>query len=47
VSEGNEGRKLGRDLAHNGDEEKEHASMTLAWLARRDSILDAALRTYR
>jgi ferritin-like protein len=33
-------------LAHNRDEEKEHASMTLEWLRRRDSILDRHLRTY-
>jgi ferritin-like protein len=33
-------------LAHNRDEEKEHASMTLEWLRRRDSVLDRHLRTY-
>jgi hypothetical protein len=33
-------------LAHNRDEEKEHASMTLEWLRRRDAVLDAHLRTY-
>ncbi len=33
-------------LAHNRDEEKEHASMTLEWLRRRDPILDRHLRTY-
>jgi uncharacterized protein len=33
-------------LAHNRDEEKEHASMTLEWLRRRDPTLDAHLRTY-
>jgi ferritin-like protein len=33
-------------LAHNRDEEKEHAAMTLEWLRRRDPALDAALRTY-
>jgi uncharacterized protein len=33
-------------LAHNRDEEKEHAAMTLEWLRRRDAVLDAALRTY-
>jgi uncharacterized protein len=33
-------------LAHNRDEEKEHASMTLEWLRRRDSALDRHLRTY-
>src|SRR5215475_7779872 len=33
-------------LAHNRDEEKEHAAMTLEWLRRHDPKLDAALRTY-
>ena len=33
-------------LAHNRDEEKEHASMTLEWLRRRDPKLDEHLRTY-
>lgn len=33
-------------LAHNRDEEKEHASMTLEWLRRRDPMLDRHLRTY-
>lgn len=33
-------------LAHNRDEEKEHASMTLEWLRRRDAELDRHLRTY-
>ena len=33
-------------LAHNRDEEKEHASMTLEWLRRRDPVLDRVLRTY-
>ena len=33
-------------LAHNRDEEKEHACMTLEWLRRRDAVLDAHLRTY-
>ncbi|MEX5634764.1 encapsulin-associated ferritin-like protein [Parafrankia sp. FMc2] len=33
-------------LAHNRDEEKEHAAMTLEWLRRRDPVLDAQLRTY-
>ena len=33
-------------LAHNRDEEKEHAAMTLAWLRRHDSALDKHLRTY-
>lgn len=33
-------------LAHNRDEEKEHASMLLEWLRRRDAKLDEMLRTY-
>jgi ferritin-like protein len=33
-------------LAHNRDEEKEHAAMTLEWLRRRDPALDQHLRTY-
>ena len=33
-------------LAHNRDEEKEHASMVLEWLRRRDPQLDKNLRTY-
>jgi len=33
-------------LAHNRDEEKEHASMVLEWLRRRDAKLDAELRAY-
>ena len=33
-------------LAHNGDEEKEHAAMVLEWLRRRDPVMDEMLRTY-
>jgi hypothetical protein len=33
-------------LAHNRDEEKEHAAMVLEWLRRHDPALDAKLRTY-
>jgi ferritin-like protein len=33
-------------LAHNRDEEKEHAVMTLEWLRRRDPALDRVMRTY-
>jgi ferritin-like protein len=33
-------------LAHNRDEEKEHAAMALEWLRRRDPVLDQQLRTY-
>jgi ferritin-like protein len=37
---------LAEILAHNRDEEKEHAAMTLEWLRRRDPVLDEQLRTY-
>ena len=33
-------------LAHNRDEEKEHAAMVLEWLRRHDAVLDKHLRTY-
>jgi ferritin-like protein len=33
-------------LAHNRDEEKEHAAMVLEWLRRQDPKLDANLRKY-
>ena len=33
-------------LAHNRDDEKEHAAMALEWLRRRDPELDAQLRKY-
>lgn len=33
-------------LAHNRNEEKEHASMLLEWLRRHDRELDAHMRTY-
>jgi ferritin-like protein len=38
--------ELAAILAHNRDEEKEHASMVLEWLRRNDPILDKHLRTY-
>jgi uncharacterized protein len=38
--------ELAAVLAHNRDEEKEHAAMTLEWLRRRDPVLDRHLRTY-
>jgi len=37
---------LKRILAHNRDEEKEHASMLLEWIRRRDSVFDKELRDY-
>jgi ferritin-like protein len=33
-------------LAHNRDEEREHAAMTLEWLRRNDPVWDRVLRTY-
>jgi len=33
-------------LAHNRDEEKEHAAMALEWLRRNDETWDRVLRTY-
>jgi uncharacterized protein len=38
--------ELASVLAHNRDEEKEHAAMTLEWLRRQDPTLDRHLRTY-
>lgn len=38
--------ELAAVLAHNRDEEKEHAVMTLEWLRRHDPVLDGHLRTY-
>ena len=40
------GEELSGLLAHNRDEEKEHAAMLLEWLRRRDPALDRHLRTY-
>jgi uncharacterized protein len=37
---------LGAIMAHNRDEEKEHAMMLLEWLRRHDPTLDAHMRTY-
>jgi len=33
-------------LAHNRDEEKEHAAMVLEWIRRKDSTMDKELRDY-
>jgi uncharacterized protein len=38
--------ELAAILAHNRDEEKEHAAMVLEWLRRRDPTFDAHLRDY-
>jgi ferritin-like protein len=39
-------RDLAAVLAHNRDEEKEHAAMTIEWLRRNDAVFDRHLRTY-
>ena len=44
--EATEDASLGAILAHNRDEEKEHAAMTLEWLRRHDPVLSGHLRTY-
>jgi ferritin-like protein len=33
-------------LAHNRDEEKEHAAMVLEWIRRKDSTFDAELKDF-
>jgi ferritin-like protein len=38
--------ELKRVLAHNRDEEKEHACMTLEWIRRRDPEFDRYLRQF-
>jgi ferritin-like protein len=38
--------ELRQILAHNRDEEKEHAAMILEWIRRRDPKLDAVLHEY-
>ncbi len=38
--------ELKRILAHNRDEEKEHAMMVLEWLRRHDPTFDEHMRTY-
>ncbi len=37
-------KELKAILAHNRDEEKEHAAMVLEWIRRRDPVLDKELR---
>ncbi len=37
---------LGAVLAHNRDEEKEHAAMTIEWLRRHDPVFSGHLQTY-
>jgi uncharacterized protein len=38
--------ELKKILAHNRDEEKEHAAMVLEWIRRRDPVLDKELKDY-
>jgi ferritin-like protein len=44
--EATDDESLAELLAHNRDEEKEHAAMNLEWLRRRDPGWDEHLRTY-
>lgn len=39
-----EDEELKQILAHNRDEEKEHAAMVLEWIRRRDPVFDKELR---
>ena len=39
-------RELRAILAHNRDEEKEHAAMVLEWIRRRDPAFDHELRDF-
>lgn len=39
-------QELAGVLAHNRDEEMEHAAMVLEWLRRRNSTVDAQLREF-
>jgi ferritin-like protein len=39
-------RELKAILAHNRDEEKEHAAMVLEWIRRQDPSFDKELRDY-
>lgn len=36
--------ELAKILAHNRDEEKEHAAMVLEWIRRQDPVMDHELR---
>lgn len=38
--------ELAEVMAHNRDEEKEHAAMTLEWIRRHDPVFDKNLKTY-
>lgn len=39
-------KELATILAHNRDEEKEHAAMVLEWIRRRDPAFDKELKGY-
>lgn len=39
-------QELAKILAHNRDEEKEHAAMVLEWIRRRDPRFDKELKDY-
>jgi ferritin-like protein len=39
-------KELAAILAHNRDEEKEHAAMVLEWIRRRDSRFEKELKEY-
>lgn len=39
-------KELAKILAHNRDEEKEHAAMVLEWIRRRDPKLNDELKDY-
>jgi hypothetical protein len=39
-------KELAAILAHNRDEEKEHAAMVLEWIRRQDEVLDKELREF-
>src|SRR3989337_2831236 len=44
--EASKDKELKAIIAHNRDEEKEHAAMLLEWIRRKDPALDGALREY-
>ncbi len=39
-------RELASILAHNRDEEKEHAALVLEWIRRKDPVFDKELKDY-
>jgi ferritin-like protein len=44
--DGSDDRELGKILAHNRDEEKEHAAMLAEWIRRRDGAFAHELKDY-